>query len=309
MGKRQCGKSFLAVVCCVAAISALCPRAFALVINPNTTGHDIAPSGGRGFDNVGQMSTGTGVYLGYGWVLTAHHVYDDVTTGHSIDLGGTWYNEMADTHVRLKNPDDSNADLSMFRISGNPGLATVDIRQTTSTVSTSVTMIATGLNQLASSTTWYVDTDPSPWVWDENFFDDADTTADGFKTSGTRTKLWGTNEVATVTTTGFWTVFENVDDDAQGVVYDSGGGAFTYNTLSGEWELAGIITAVGIPPTWSGEPDARYNALFFYATWMADLSLYRDQIMDTVPEPGTVLLLCAGGLIAVLRRRRRRTAA
>ena len=102
------------------------------------------------------------------------------------------------------------------------------------------------------------------------------------------------------TVTALKTDFDNVSGQAQGVAGDSGGGVFYKRDT---WELSGIIvtrdykdgqTGIGVD-----------SAVFGNATYSANLSTYRQQIVSTVPEPSAALLLIAGAPSLSLRRRRR----
>jgi hypothetical protein len=79
------------------------------------TGNTTAPPDNPGFANVGLRGDLTCIYLGNRWVLTANHAgFGDVV------LGGVLYTAVIGSKVRLKNPDDSNADLQMFKLVEQP---------------------------------------------------------------------------------------------------------------------------------------------------------------------------------------------
>ncbi len=277
------------LLCCMVVVTTVAHRAGAMVITPDTTGRDSEPIGGRGWSNVGRMSTGTGVYLGNWWVLTAHHVYDDVS-GQSILFDGVTYPEVSDTAVRLKNPDDTFADLTLFRIDGETGLDAMPIRQNTPPVNTDVTTITVGRVQESAQTTWYIDTDPTDWIWSETDFEDADITKTGWDTLSARDKLWGENVVEPdgfiTPDYMFRTDFDDVDGDMQGVTLDSGGGVFTYNSSSQLWELAGVILSVRQWNNQPNKPGSITTSVYGNSTFMANLSLYTDQISDTIAGTG-----------------------
>lgn len=95
------------------------------------------------------------------------------------------------------------------------------------------------------------------------------------------TKRWGENRV---TTNNFWaidtwtfvTTFDGMgaSSECQAANGDSGGGVFISN------RLAGIMTRIGI---FSNQPIDR--AVFGNTTFVADLSLYRNQILDIMNPP------------------------
>ena len=86
-------------------------------------GNTSAPADDPGWAHVGRVSGLTGIYLGNGWVLTANHVpvSDPV-------FGGVSYPVVPGSVVQLQNPDDSFADLKVFRIDPSPSLPLLKIR-------------------------------------------------------------------------------------------------------------------------------------------------------------------------------------
>ena len=173
-------------------------------------------------------------------------------------------------------------------------------------------MIGSGRDR-GAFTQWSVNTGTSPWVWTEV---PSGGNAAGYKTLSSRSMRWGTN---TISSSGVWlddgygdakmlgTTFTDhgvYSTEAQAVYGDSGGGVFHKNGST--WELAGLILTVA---GYSGQPDPGANAVFGDATYAADLSFYRPQIMAIVPEPHSIVLaVTAGGLFVIRALRRRRAA-
>lgn len=314
----------LMVACCAATVVALCQPSFAVVYSGGT-GHTIAPSGSGGkpndpgFANIGEMSIGSGIHLQDGWILTAYHVYQYQHGGSGtgkaqiqFESSQTTYYEIEGTFTRIKYNNTTNADLGVFRVAGDTGLGVLTIRSDTPSQNTDVTMIGAGRDRDASSILWYVDTDPTEWDWREEDFPEANGEFTGFKTSSNHTKRWGTNEVHSATntilsgtfgtTSAFSTRFDSGagDNECQVVGGDSGGGVFAYNSSSSEWELAGLMLALGL---FNNQPA--HTAVYDNLTYSGDLSLYRDQIIDALPEPATISLLVIGSLLVLVRRKRR----
>jgi hypothetical protein len=235
---------------------------------------------------VGSCNGLSAVYLGNGWVLTANHVGAGDSSFENV-----LYPWAIGSDVRLQNPDDSDADLLMFRLElPFPPLPDLPIASAAPANDASLVMIGNGRNR-GDPTTW---NPPGPG------------SVDGYLYGPGGTKRWGTNraEVPPAFEAAFGTwIFGSVFDqsgggytthEAQAATGDSGGAAFALNGTS--YELAGILIGIG---TFQGQPTE--TALHGNATYAADLSVYRDEIIETMPEPARGLFAGAA-LLAVLAR-------
>jgi hypothetical protein len=274
-----------------------------------------APADDPGWNNVGAISIGAGVYLGYGWVLTANHI----GSGAGINLGGVTYTMAPGTGHQLTNAGASGqstlTDLYMFQLEGAlPNLPAIRIASIAPANGDTVTMMGRGSIQEDNRTFWNVDTSAGPlgpWVWTETTT--APFNAAGYKTIGGGTMRWGTNAIDYTDwfsdgydVFGLGTTFDPgvSNNEAQVVVGDSGGAVFVKQ--AGEWSLAGIILAAGVLPD---QPGGAFTAVYGDGSYFADLSYYRPQIMAlVVPEPAAMTqLLAAGGIgggVWWFRRRR-----
>lgn len=288
------------------------------VVLSGGTGNTTAPADDPGFANVGVINGASAVYLGNLWVITAAHV--GASQGGSVLFNNVTYT-IASPVVRLTNNGESemsqDTDLVLFQINVDPGLPPLEISANPATTGQAVTMIGNGRDrqqQLYWNVTPVAGVNNDVWV--------ASDPASGYNvtgfqiaTSGSGTTRWGTNTVAggelnINTGSGdvfsFATIFDSGNpNDAQAVTGDSGGAVFR-KTADG-WELAGIMHAAGTASALDNFPP---NAVFLNhsATFAADLSFYRDQILSItspVPEPASALL--AGGGLLLLGGRRRRT--
>ncbi len=254
-----------------------------VVAGGDGTQNTTAPSGGQGWDYVGQIIAGNGApsgvtYLDNNWFITAYHVQVlDNPTG--VLLGGLSYSIDAGSWTRLNNSVGGDADLAMFRVTSSVGLSALTVRSSSLANGSALTMVGNGRNRETDLTRWNSS-------WTEVPFGG---TYSGYKWTTESTKRWGTNtKEASVglintglgSTDMFDTNFDNTGDQAQGATYDSGGGVFVDN--AGNWELAGIMVAVS---GFSGQPAS--TSVFGNKTYSADLSFYADQIATTVaiPEP------------------------
>lgn len=270
----------------------------AVVIDTLTgTGNTSAPSDDPGWANVGIRGIGTGVYLGGGWVLTASHV-----GGGEIVLGSGTYAMLSNSGFQLTNGGAAGktaaTDLYMYRLTTDPGLPAISIGQAAPAVGSAVTLIGAGRDR-GAFTTWVINTSVSPYLWTET---SVSPNAAGYQELASRSMRWGTNAVSLVgwdsidglDVAGLRTDFtfsQSYSSEAQAAVGDSGGGVFRKN--GSVWELAGIMLGVG---TFSGQPAN--TAVFGNVTAIADLSVYRAQIMQVVPEPGAITLALGGVIVA-----------
>jgi hypothetical protein len=188
-------------------------------------------------------------------VLTANHV----GVGDA-EFQGVTYPHVPGSGVQLQNPDSSFADLKVFRIDPSPSLGLLKIRTSTPSNNTSVTYIARGVTR-GAATNWMGN---AGFVWSTN--------------TGPR---WATNKVSgtgnTFNTLAFSTVFTQAPGgethEAQGANGDSGGATFIKS--GGFWRLAGVVFAIG---SYEGQPGS--TSLYGNLTWSADLSQYREQLIE-----------------------------
>ena len=277
----------------------------AVVVDQLGGGNFTAPADDPGWNNVGAIWVGGGVYLGDGWVLTADHI----GSGSGFTLGGTTYSMVAGTGHQLTNNGvagvSASTDLYLFRIDGRPNVPNVTIASVGAQPGDTVTMIGRGRNQETTLTSWTVNT--NTWSWsvsppatNPNYF--------GFQTTSAQDKTWGTNVIAA---TGWLsegtgqpdlmalaTTFTHgpgaVAGEGQVVWGDSGGGVFVKQ--GGRWNLAGIIIAQDV---FANQPFA--TAVYGDLSYFADLSFYRDQIVTiTVPEPGAGTQLAVAAAAALV---------
>lgn len=273
------------------------------------TGNVGAPTNDPGWDNVGLVNGGSGVYLGNRWVLTASHVWDNDPTG--AKFGEAFYTLDAGSWQGLQLPGSPGtaSDLGLFRLTSSPpGLSGLSISTQGLTGNSEVVGIGYGRDQAESETFW----DVSGGVWTEGSPPGDES---GFELEETRTKRWGKNHIDAseegvlplggYETHVLGTVFDvsgGAGDDEMQVVMGDSGGAMFYER-DGDWELAGIWISQG---TLEDQPDL--TAVYGNQSYAADLSRYEGQIMAIIPEPSSLAMLLglgvAGVVLSVCRRAR-----
>ncbi len=291
------------------------------VVVAGTTGNTTAPADDPGWLNVGSSNSASAVYLGNRWVITAFHVNGNGS--QPVVINGNAYTPVPGTVTQLTNNGtpgmSANADLVVFQINGDPGLPGLQISASSPVVGDDLVMIGNGLNREASRTFWQVTQQAGAGndIWTETL---GAHNVEGFKAGAGAAKRWGTNDAEFVNQNVNDGVGDNrsfisrFDDDiggrpneAQAILGDSGGGVF--RKVGGQWELSGIMLAVGTfgNPGAFDNPPANTAAFGQHVTIAADLSFYRSQILalTAVPEPSSALMLAGGVLGLTLRRSRK----
>ena len=216
-----------------------------------------------GWDNVGVCNGWTAVYLGRGWVLTAAHVGVS-----NVNLEGTMYVADMNSRERVFNPDQTAADLILFRIDPEPDLPSLKISAESPPIGSPIVMIGSGLGRGEKT---------------------AGRGRVGFSWQAPSLKRWGTSTVheylhdqSVGNTDSFATRFSiaKTAHEAHAAHGDSGGASFAH--LEGQWQLVGIILAVD---SHFGQP-AR-SAAYGNRTFIADLARYRQfihSITNVLPD-------------------------
>lgn len=299
-----------ALVC--AALFLVPEPAHGVIIDSSTgTGNTTAPADNPGWANVGTVANGSAVYLGNRWVLTASHVWSGPTT-----FSGTTYQIVPGSEITLSNNGAAGrsalTDLVLYQLATDPGLPAVTIAGTTPAAGSAVTMIGAGRDR-GAFTQWNVNTSVNPYTWTVT---GSNGNAAGYQWAASRTMRWGTNNTGSSqwidytidnlksaytfdTTFNYLPYYSN---EAQAAAGDSGGAVFHKNGST--WELAGVML---VTAPYSGQPAN--TAVYGNLTYSADLSYYRSQIVQVVPEPSAIVIAGLGGLTfaaTAIRRRIRR---
>jgi len=223
-----------------------------------------------GWDYVGQLNDGGGVYLGNNWVLTAGHV-----GGGTFTLDGVAYQMVPNSAVSISSTLGT-ADLTLFQLASGPDLPPLIIANSPpvpfSQWQSGDSVVMLGFGGGGGHLTWGLDT-----VTNAN----VDYMVDGYSYVNS----------GFVTAYGTTTIGNNsVTNNAYFISGDSGGADFIYNSFTGQWELAGINDAVDTSN---------------HDSYIVQLSTYSSQFRQiaAVPEPNTLLLtLLALPLLLRLRR-------
>jgi autotransporter-associated beta strand protein len=298
------------------AISLFSAPAFG-VVSVGGNGNTTAPIDDPGFADVGISSTGgaTVTYLGNGWCITANHVTISNTFTH-LNINGKYYQ----ITQQIGSSAFGGADLQLFQINGDPGLAPLTISTTSPIAGSQVTMIGNGSGSSGpqywnvnvpsgwsgqSPGTWTSTTSggsvtpiPANLYWNGSPVSPGTYQASGLSLDSNHVIRWGQNLITRINqsdgaTRYFYTTFNDptyspdqttIGSEAQAVNGDSGGGVF-YKVPGVGWQLAGIMYAQGGFPgqAVNSNATAYTGAVFGDISAIVDLSQYRGaiQAIDT----------------------------
>jgi len=251
--------------------------------------------------------SGSAIYLGNGYLLTANHVtmnstyafvtFDGVNT-FQIDTGFKAGVRTAGKQVA------PNVDLAVFKLTTLPsGITPATLLSTPDELEAGATMVGWGVGRNPATA---LESTSVPWG-----------------TSSTSAKRWGVNEPkalanisygsynyeALITYAGGTGASFNPDglgdSEASATLYDSGSGLFQF--LSGQWQLIGLTTSVdqNNTTTFGNDQTALPHG---DANYFVRISSYESAITALIPEPSIPAMLGISALIAfgIARHRARR---
>ncbi len=190
----------LAPLVCASLLAAL-PAVRGIVIHGGTGAQNFtAPTGtgaasDPGFANVGPNGVYLGNYGGNFWVLTATHV-----GAGDIFLNGSTRTLVGGSAITVLNGDSSPTDLTLFRISTDPGLTTLNLLSGANPPASSVVrLIGDGRTEGAGTfTEWGITTNPG--ANDDTWTAGGGTDKSGYTTVAGSGVRWGDSFVGGNTT-------------------------------------------------------------------------------------------------------------
>lgn len=270
-----------AFLCAAACLSLYAGPASAVIVyggnGVDAPANSTPPAGFEdAWNRVGMNGNGTGVYLGNGLVLSARHVGlgSSGATGFVVD--GIEYPYIGLTDTTLKNSDNSDADLRLYRIAvaaGTPlfGLEPMGVLENSLTggATEDGILIGTGFQQVEAQAT------------------NIPGEGNGFTWVSTRNKRWAPAEIGASESTpeiplgnntfssdeGFTSQFRFFAGQ-DGIAAESDSGAPLFYDTGSEIVVAGIVSAV----------DTAGFAIRNDQTYLSDLAGYDDQIVITLGD-------------------------
>lgn len=282
---------FLAVFACVHAARALIVYDSAGSTDNNlnniTTG-SAAPGNGAPWQYVAEVTNAdvstdaSAVYLGNDFLITANHV--NLST--SVLLNGASYS-IDNTYTPLQL---GLADLKLFKIIGDPGLAQLQLTGVLDNdLGMSTTMVGWGVGKGSVIA-------GEGWTWGDD---------------STRAQRWGSNvTLSTLALSDGVLYLQTAFDPTLGANVASASlgdsGSALFQEFSGTWKLAGVYVGVDTPGAsyYAGSPNNLSGMDYSYAI---EMKPYSDTIIAAIPEPGSVALMGIGAAALVWLARRRRS--
>ncbi len=255
-------------------------------------------------DFTGGSQTGSAVYLGDGYLLTANHVTMNPTVKYVTFDNSTFY-EIDSTFNDGVRPYGkqvaTNVDMAVIKLTTEPmGQAAASLLTSPGELSAPATLIG-----------WGVGRDPSSTLGSANV---------DWGNGTTTAKRWGENvprafvtvdyqlgsyqAIATITGGASDSPAGLGDSEAGLAYFDSGGGLF--QQLDGDWYLIGVNAGTDLASTVFG-PDQFTGKTLGSGNYFGRVSSYDTQIIALVPEPGSGILFAGAtsilGVLAFMRRR------
>lgn len=231
-----------------------------------TTDHAADPGDGAPWENVVRVNgTGSGTYLGGGWVLTAEHVYDDNPNPY-VQFQGVNYAADPAKSFGIANPTvipgilPPFSDLTLFRLT--TALALPDVAVAAPTEGASLTMIGYG-----GGKSW------------------------GRNTVGPTVLI----SVSGILNSSGFTAASNpaTPGNGKGTVGDSGGAGLWFDSGASEWRLVGVMNSITTGST----------LLINLGVYGAEIQTI-IATEGSIPEPGMAGLLGLLGLVGLRRKRK-----
>ena len=252
--------------------------ALSLVLdNPMGDGNLEPPEPDPGWDHVVQhLGVPSAVYLGCRWILTTQHVGVTILT-----MEGERLNPVPGSVHKIQNPDGRPTDLVLYQVDRDPGLPSLRIPARSARIGQKATLIGFGSSRGASLTVDF----PQHGL------------LDGYSWKKDNKKRWGTNRFSAAPkfvdvgkedgrTLAIPLMYDPLDyieatrHEAAAAFGDSGGAVFAdLDPVFPErgTALFGLIFSVS---SFASQP--KNSSFYGNVTWAADLSYYRDAIIEAI---------------------------
>lgn len=285
------------------------PAEAIIFFNKDNSANQSDPSTGVPWEAVGKVTnsgasniSGSAVYVGNGWVLTANHVTVNSSYNHVSFDGSTVFEIDLSTVTQVA----PNVDLKVAKLKSTPSLSPVTLLTTGSeSVTTASTIVGWGKGRDSTdlpgtqTVDWGDDTTIAKRWGLNKLYDSVSISYQSGNYTAIRTILGANDAGSTFNPDGLG------DDEAALTLYDSGSSMF--QNIVGTWYLIGIGTNVDV----NGQSYFSDDSLVSpandpgHGNYLVRISSYDTQILGLIPEPSVTALLAFGAGIAVLLRFRR----
>lgn len=276
--------------------------------NLDNSANQTDPGTGVPWDSVGKITTsdasgvtGSAVYLGAGFILTANHVtigginsYVTFNGNSTYQIDLTYFSGNASAQV-------AGVDMKVIKLTSAPSVAAVNLLTTSSETTANATLIGWGVGRgstpLGNSTVAWGNNTTSAKRWGLNAPTDIVNVGTLLNPSFAVRTVAGGNGVS-------YNPDGVGDAEAALSVNDSGGGLF--QNISGTWYLIGI--AIGVQQQNGGSTSTFGNDRVSPSpkgddNYYQRISDYDTQIQALIPEPSAFFLAFGGLSLLVLLRR------
>ena len=268
------------------------------------------PGTGVPFDSVGKVTTsngsgisGSAIYLGNGYVLTANHVTTDATYRY-VTFGSTVYEvDTAAFSGSMSKQVESGVDMKVLKLTSLPTVAAVSLLSSPIEQISAATLVSWGNGRdasvpLGTSTVNWGDETTSAHRWGINVPKFVDSISyDSYTEDVIGTILGGPSPTYTPPGVG--------NDEAAVTLNDSGSGLF--QQIAGTWYLIGLtVTTETFGSSTFGNDQS--SGIRGDADYFVRISSYDDAIMAVIPEPSIASLLGLTVFTLTLASRRGRQA-
>jgi hypothetical protein len=253
------------------------------------------------------LLSGSAVYLGNGYMLTANHVTMDATFSYVSFDGITTFQIDSSFNDGIRPAGKqvaSNLDMAVFKLTTIPsGPSAVQLLSTPTELIASATQVGWGVGRdpgtaLSSTSVPWGDTSTSAHRWGVNEPKALTNIPFGSGSYEALVTIAGASPSPTFSPAGLG------DSESAATLYDSGSGLF--QVIAGQWQLIGLTTGVDQTGTSSFGNDKTVSPRGD-GNYFVRISTYESQIVALIPEPSTsaILAFSAAFLCFFIQIRRR----
>ena len=254
------------------------------------------------------LLSGSAVYLGNGYMLTANHVTMDATFSYVSFDGVTTFQIDSSFNDGVRPAGKqvaSNVDMAVFKLTTIPsGPSAVQLLSTPDELIASATQVGWGVGRdpgtsLSSLSVPWGNASTSAHRWGVNEPKAVTNISFGSGSYEALVTIAGASPSPTFSPTGLG------DSESAATLYDSGSGLF--QVIASQWQLIGLTTGVDVAGTSLFGNDKTVSP-HGDGNYFVRISTYESQIVALIPEPTTPAILAFSAALLFFSVRFRREA-